>query len=209
MCVNRDMSVKELEDAVKAKLDGGDYDLEGKQPQLTLVLPLTRCVSANLALLRHYKFHPEDVKLPLVQLVLLSSLGALPEPHFRLCTYLLSSASLASPEVVRLQALSKALEEGRYADFWKALGEAKLPQLKGLEERLRAFVLRVVSLTYSRIDTAVLEQMLNGKAPADLKQEGSATLLPPNESNQKQTGAGSVLLSQGQKQVVLQALASK
>ena len=67
-------------------------------------------LDANLAVLKLYQFHPDQLKVPTVAKVLAKALMNLPATDYLACTYMLSDRVLADEQITGIVAAASKLE---------------------------------------------------------------------------------------------------
>ena len=78
-------------------------------------------LDANLAVLKLYQFHPDQLKVPTVAKVLAKALMNLPATDYLACTYMLSDRVLADEQITGIVAAASKLEACCFRDVWAAL----------------------------------------------------------------------------------------
>lgn len=92
------------------------------------------CLVESLATLRRFRFLPvEQVDLPLVQRILAIALS---RKDFIACSYLVSEAVQAKPEIAVVFELAHFLETGAFTSFWEHL-PASFTALPEFEQNIR------------------------------------------------------------------------
>ena len=131
----------QLEAYVEAQCASGSYDSE-----------------ANMAALKLYQFHPEELKAPMVAKILVKALMNLPSTDFLSCTYLVPERVLDEAPISTLCAAANLLERCSFRQFWETLqplrAEECLAKTPGFDVAIRKFVLATFALTYQSVPTA-------------------------------------------------------
>eukprot|EP00771_Trimastix_marina_P003827 gnl/Trimastix_PCT/534.p1 GENE.gnl/Trimastix_PCT/534~~gnl/Trimastix_PCT/534.p1 ORF type:complete len:225 (+),score=67.16 gnl/Trimastix_PCT/534:40-714(+) len=181
-----------------------DYDLE-KLPALESYFEVhfqeDYFLDLYLAILRHYRFHPDRTNKTILRKILMLALSKLPQTDFRACSFLIPEAIQDSEEIAPVLELANLLETCSFESFWAKIGEfAELTaQIPHFFDLIRAFMVSVVGMTYQAIEFALLGRLLclddaalrawlaaPGQAEWTLAMEdGTETVRPPSiASNQ-------------------------
>jgi len=139
----------DLESYVKEQIQQNFYDLE-----------------ANLAVLKLYQYQPSLSNTDIISKILIKSLMALPANDFSLCMFLIPDQLLIdNAQLVALQAVSDLLETAKFPLFWKKLEDdlvisELLKQVPGFDASIRKYILDLLSITYQRMPTNFLKEVL-------------------------------------------------
>lgn len=116
---------------------------------------------------------------------------ALPATDFMLCMYIIPPTLQSDANVSALKSLADKLESCFFAQFWAELDKVKI-DVPNFEERIRTFVVGVISATYQLISTDELSELvkLSGNdldalvAKQGWEKDGDGVKIPRNEQNQ-------------------------
>jgi len=110
-------------------------------------------LEANLALVKLYKFYPQQSNTQILSLILAQSLMYPQEQAFNLVLFMLSEKVLKEDKIVKLSALSEALDNAQFAEFWNKVKDARdlVSNVPGFEDEIREFVISVLSRTYKTV----------------------------------------------------------
>jgi translation initiation factor 3 subunit K len=155
--VDKRYSVESLPVLVKhldSQLKSGSYDLE-----------------ANLAILKLMLIHPTSSDAAVIRKVLMKAVLFAPNGDFQLCMYQIPDRLHKTDELKRLVDLAHLLEMAKFQQFWReAEAFTDLNAVSGWREKIRAFIVDVVALTYQSIDMKDFCELLNLKGKeADAK----------------------------------------
>ena len=134
-----------LEAYVDAQCSSQSYDLD-----------------ANLATLKLYQFHPDQLKATVVVKILIKALMNLPNTDFLLCTYLIPERVLDAAPISSICSVAGLLETCKFREFWGAIGplQAELAAAPGFDAAVRSFILTTFEITYQGVPTAHLKASL-------------------------------------------------
>lgn len=125
---------------------------------------------SNLAVLKLYQFFPERFNYDVVVHILIKALMSLglpgcPSTNFLLSLYLLPPHLVKEEPkgaVHTLIELSNLLETARFAQFWTHVPECNfLKEINGFQEAIRAFVTKILLLTYQSAEKKFMATILN------------------------------------------------
>lgn len=144
----------QLEAYVDAQCKDGSHDLD-----------------ANMACLKLYQFHPEQLKEPTVAKILAKALTSLPNTDYLACTYLIPERVLDAEPIAALNAAAGLLETCSFRAFWPALAPLRadlLNAVAGFDDAVRGFVLSVVERTYQSVPVSHLRESLGLGSDAEV-----------------------------------------
>lgn len=136
----------QLEPYVQHQVDTQNYHLE-----------------ANLAVLKLYQFYPEKIRIPIVSKILIKALMNLPKTDYLLCSYLLTEKTQNEPVIGTLSKLADSLESADFVGFWSISQTCRelLDTIPGFDHAIRTFIISVLTLSYQRVGTDFLCQVLS------------------------------------------------
>jgi len=133
---------------------------------------------ANLAVLKLYQFFPEKLNYDVIVHILikaLMSLGlpAFPSTNFLHSLYLIPSHLLKDDQKSPLNSLielSNLLETAKFKQFWARVQECQfLKNINGFPDAVRAFVIKILLLTYQSADKKFMASILNFEEGGDFE----------------------------------------
>eukprot|EP00899_Mesostigma_viride_P020228 jgi/Mesvir1/28206/Mv04759-RA.1 len=121
-----------------------------------------------LSLLRMYQFFPERFNLHLVPPMLVKALMQLPNPDFNLCMALIPDRIQSSEPYTTLANMALCLQSGRFAEFWNLAAQCRQlwEPVPGFENAIRMYGIKLLSVTYRRVPTRVLAEVVNMEGAA-------------------------------------------
>merc|ERR1712166_565901 len=126
-------------------------------------------IDANTALLKLYQFFPDLANVAAVRKVLILALMSLPASDFQLCLFLVSEKVQQEESIASLIGVWELLETADFSAFWEAAAKmSDVLSTPGMTDAVRAYVVTTLSITYLKINVAVLSSSLNMKT-AELK----------------------------------------
>ena len=170
--------IPQLEAYVDAQCASQTYDLD-----------------ANLALLKLYQFHPEQLKAAAVAKVLAKALMNLPATDYLACTYMVPERVMAEEPLAALAAAASKLEACCFRDAWTTLEPLRATLLKetpGFDEAVRGYMMGVFEITYQSVPTSHLKASLGLGSDGELSKlvatrkwtvEGDLVKIALNDSN--------------------------
>merc|ERR1712093_908557 len=116
------------------------------------------------AILKLMLIHPETSDAAVIRKVLMKALLSAPNGDFQLCMYQIPDRLHKSEELKRLVDLAHLLEMAKFQQFWRDAEQfSDLNVMKGWREKIRAFIVDVVTLTYQSIDMKDFCELVNLK----------------------------------------------
>jgi len=113
-------------------------------------------LEANLATLKLYQFHPDQLKAPVVAKILIKALMSLPKTDFLSCTYLIPERVLDEAPISTICSVANLLETCSFREFWSALEPLRagpLAATPGFDAAVRAFILTTFEITFQSVPT--------------------------------------------------------
>jgi translation initiation factor 3 subunit K len=167
----------QLEAYVDAQCSGEGYDLD-----------------ANLAVLKLYQFHPEQLKVPTVAKILVKALMNLPSTDYLACTYLLPERVLDEEPISTIAAVAAKLESCSFREVWAVITPMRsvLSDIPGFDAAIRKFMLGTVEITYQSVPVGHLRASLGLEADDELQRlikargwtvSGDLVKIPSNDDN--------------------------
>ena len=124
----------------------------------------------NLAVLKLYQFHPDQLKPPMVAKILVKALMNLPQTDYLACTYLIPERVLDAEPIKTVTTVAELLETCSFRDVWGAVQPLRAELLAGtpgFDEAVRAFILRTFEITYQSVPAAHLRASLGYESEGD------------------------------------------
>ncbi|KNC99689.1 uncharacterized protein SPPG_05069 [Spizellomyces punctatus DAOM BR117] len=120
---------------------------------------------ACLAVLKLYQFNPTFNNIEVVTNILGLALGALPDPDFNLCLYMLNEDILTDNSVEKLIHLHHLLEQAKFQEFWAYLNTTEgardlVAKYLHFDRRIREYASVTVGIAYQAIEKERLGEYL-------------------------------------------------